>query len=135
MGVISLGRSNTGHQLFWRQQWDSHFPSDVPIGELDAWGIWDNYIRYIGAGAVATGGLITLIKTLPILFSSVIDTLKGVKANKGQLKSGSIRTEKDIPAKYVWLGTIIVILIIAFTPITDVGIIGAIAIAILDFYS
>ncbi|MDQ7865049.1 OPT/YSL family transporter [Peribacillus frigoritolerans] len=101
---------------------------------MDAWGIWDNYIRYIGAGAVATGGLITLIKTLPILFSSVIDTLKGLKANKGQLKSGSIRTEQDIPAKYVWLGTIIVILIIAFTPITDVGIIGAIAIAIFGFF-
>lgn len=100
---------------------------------MDAWGIWDNYIRYIGAGAVATGGLIALIKTLPILFSSVIDTLKGVKANKGQLKSGSIRTEQDIPAKYVWLGTIILILIIAFTPITDVGIIGAIAIAIFGF--
>ncbi|KWW17638.1 peptide transporter [Peribacillus simplex] len=109
------------------------FPSEVPIGELDAWGIWDNYIRYIGAGAVATGGLITLIKTLPILFSSVFDTLKGVKANKGQLKAGSIRTEKDMPAKYVWLGIFIVILIIAFTPITDVGIIGAIAIAIFGF--
>ena len=109
------------------------FPSEVPIGELDAWGIWDNYIRYIGAGAVATGGLITLIKTLPTLFSSAFATLKGVQANKGQLKAGLIRTEKDIPAKFVWLGMLIVLLIIAFAPVTEVGIIGAIAIGIFGF--
>ena len=109
------------------------FPSEVPIGELDAWGIWDNYIRYIGAGAVATGGLITLIKTLPTLFSSAFATLRGVQANKGQLKAGLIRTEKDIPAKFVWLGMLIVLLIIAFAPVTEVGIIGAVAIGIFGF--
>lgn len=109
------------------------FPSDVPISELDAWGIWDNYIRYIGAGAVATGGIITLIKTLPTLFSSAFATLKGVQANKGQLKAGLIRTEKDIPAKFVWLGILVVLLIIAFAPVTEVGIIGAVAIGIFGF--
>ncbi|MFJ7747723.1 OPT family oligopeptide transporter [Peribacillus sp. NPDC097295] len=109
------------------------FPSEVPISELDAWGIWDNYIRYIGAGAVATGGLITLIKTLPTLFSSAFATLKGVQANKGHLKAGTIRTEKDIPAKFVWLGMIVVLLIIAFAPVTEVGIIGAVAIGIFGF--
>ncbi|MGE7601702.1 OPT family oligopeptide transporter [Peribacillus sp. NPDC097675] len=109
------------------------FPSEVPISELDAWGIWDNYIRYIGAGAVATGGLITLIKTLPTLFSSAFATIRGVQANKGQLKAGTIRTEKDIPAKFVWLGMIVVLLIIAFAPVTEVGIIGAIAIGIFGF--
>ncbi|USK70666.1 OPT family oligopeptide transporter [Peribacillus asahii] len=109
------------------------FPSDVPIGELDAWGIWDSYIRYIGAGAVATGGLITLVKTLPILFSSLFATAKSLQANKGKLTAGPLRTEQDMPAKYVWLGTIIVILVIAFSPLTDVGIIGAVAIAIFGF--
>lgn len=109
------------------------FPSEVPISELDAWGIWDNYIRYIGAGAVATGGIITLIKTLPTLFSSAFATLRGVQANKGQLKAGLIRTEKDIPAKFVWLGILVVLLIIAFAPVTEVGIIGAVAIGIFGF--
>ena len=109
------------------------FPSEVPISELDAWGIWDNYIRYIGAGAVATGGLITLIKTLPTLFGSAFATLRGVQANKGQLKAGLIRTEKDIPAKFVWLGMLVVLLIIAFAPVTEVGIIGAAAIGIFGF--
>lgn len=53
-------------------------PSLSPIAELDAWGIWGDYIRYIGAGAVAAGGLITLIKTLPMLYSSLRSTLNGL---------------------------------------------------------
>lgn len=53
-------------------------PSLTPIAELDAWGIWGDYIRYIGAGAVAAGGLITLIKTLPMLYSSLRSTLNGL---------------------------------------------------------
>ncbi|MEK3799435.1 oligopeptide transporter, OPT family [Peribacillus sp. FSL H8-0477] len=109
------------------------FPSEVPISELDAWGIWDNYIRYIGAGAVATGGLITLVKTLPMLFKSAMDTVKGLQSNKGQLKPQPIRTERDMPAKYVWIGILAIILIIAFVPVTDVGFIGALAIGIFGF--
>lgn len=50
-------------------------PAEAPISQLDAWGIWEGYIRYIGAGAVAAGGLITLVKTLPMLFSSLAATL------------------------------------------------------------
>ncbi|WP_071458722.1 OPT family oligopeptide transporter [Bacillus massilinigeriensis] len=109
------------------------FPADVPIGELDAWGIWDSYIRYIGAGAVAVGGLITLAKTLPTLMSSAAATFRGVRANKGQMKPAPIRTEMDMPTKYVITGTMITILVIAFAPITEVGFIGAIAIAIFGF--
>ena len=54
------------------------FPATKPIGTMDAWTIWDNYIRYIGAGAVATGGLISLIRTLPVLYFTVADTVKSV---------------------------------------------------------
>jgi uncharacterized oligopeptide transporter (OPT) family protein len=43
------------------------YPSDVPISQLDHWGVWDNYIRYIGAGAVAFGGIFSLIKALPLI--------------------------------------------------------------------
>ncbi|SFC18987.1 putative oligopeptide transporter, OPT family [Bacillus sp. OV322] len=122
--AISFFGSGSAHAIF---------PADVPISKLDAWGIWDSYIRYIGAGAVATGGLITLIKTIPTLVGSAVATIKGVQANRGQLKAGSLRTEKDMPAKYVWIGILLIILIIAFTPFTDVGIIGAIAIAVFGF--
>ncbi|WP_026676673.1 OPT family oligopeptide transporter [Fictibacillus gelatini] len=108
------------------------FPANVPIGKLDAWGIWDNYIKYIGAGSVAVGGLITLIKTLPTLIGTAATMMKGLAS--GNANSLSIkRTEKDLPFQYVIIGVLAIIVIIAFTPITNVGIIGAIAIAIFGF--
>ncbi|MCD7036684.1 oligopeptide transporter, OPT family [Metabacillus sp. GX 13764] len=109
------------------------FPAEVPIAKLDAWGIWEGYIRYIGAGAVAVGGLITLVKSLPTLFGSFMDTFRGVRANKGQAGYAVPRTEMDIPKQYVIGGIIAIILIIAFVPVTNVGIIGAIAIAVFGF--
>ncbi|AZB41007.1 oligopeptide transporter, OPT family [Bacillus sp. FJAT-42376] len=109
------------------------FPAEAPISELDAWGIWEGYIRYIGAGAVAVAGLITLVKSLPTLFSSAFATFKGVRDNRGNLKAAPIRTEQDIPMKYVLLGILALVLIIAFVPVTHIGIIGAVAIAIFGF--
>ncbi|MGD6816420.1 OPT family oligopeptide transporter [Metabacillus sp. 113a] len=109
------------------------FPAEAPISELDAWGIWEGYIRYIGAGAVAVAGLITLAKSLPTLFSSAFATFRGVRDNKGAMKAAPIRTEQDIPMKYVLLGILAIVLIIAFVPVTDIGIIGALAIAIFGF--
>lgn len=56
-----------------------------------------------------------------------------MRVNKGQLKGTTLRTEMDMPAKYVWIGILAIVLIIAFVPVTDVGIVGAIAIAIFGF--
>ena len=42
------------------------FPAKEPISALDTWGLWGSYVRYIGAGAVAAGGIISLIKSLPL---------------------------------------------------------------------
>jgi putative OPT family oligopeptide transporter len=113
---------------------DSHaiFPSTEPIKKLDAWGIWDNYIRYIGAGAVAAGGLITLAKSIPTLYQTAFATFKSLsKGSKGAMSLD--RTDRDIPMKYVILGTLAIIVIIAFDPFVKVGILGAIAIAVFGF--
>lgn len=107
-------------------------PSQTPIGQLDAWGIWGDYIRYIGAGAVAAGGLITLVKTLPMLFSSLTATLRGLMKQGGD-KVTLDRTNKDIPGKWVFVLIAVLIILLAFDPITEVGIIGAVAIALFGF--
>ncbi|MFM1651122.1 OPT family oligopeptide transporter [Brevibacillus sp. B_LB10_24] len=107
------------------------FPGTVPIGKLDAWGIWDSYIRYIGAGSVATGGLITLVRTLPMLFASLRDTLKGLQ--RGNRVQTVERTAQDIPNIWLFIGIVLLILVIAFSPLTDVGIIGGVAIAVFGF--
>lgn len=107
-------------------------PSQTPISQLDAWGIWGDYIRYIGAGAVAAGGLITLVKTLPMLFSSLAATLRGL-ATRGDEKVTLDRTNRDIPAKWVFALILVLIILLAFDPITKVGILGAVAIALFGF--
>ncbi|MBW4841589.1 MAG: oligopeptide transporter, OPT family, partial [Paenibacillaceae bacterium] len=109
-------------------------PSLTPIAELDAWGIWGDYIRYIGAGAVAAGGLITLVKTLPMLFSSLRATLKGLMQRSSSNEKTTIdRTNRDIPGGWVFAMIAVLIVLLAFDPITNVGILGAIAIALFGF--
>lgn len=109
------------------------FPADQPISKLDAWGIWSGYINYIGAGAVAVAGLITLVKTLPTLVRSIGDTARGLRGSSVGGQGLVERTDRDIPFTSVILGVLALVLIIAFAPVTNVGIIGAISIAIFGF--
>ncbi|MBC6309924.1 oligopeptide transporter, OPT family [Listeria sp. FSL L7-1582] len=112
---------------------DVIFPATEALKNLDASMIWDNYIRYIGAGAVAAGGLITLAKTMPAIVQTLRSTMVSLNKNKGQKMLEIERTDKDIPMKWVLIGITVLIVIIAFDPFTNVGIIGALAIAIFGF--
>ncbi|MFL6212332.1 MAG: OPT family oligopeptide transporter [Blastocatellia bacterium] len=72
------------------------------------------YVRYIGAGAVAAAGLITLIRTLPTIVAAFRESFKSLK----DLKSGvqTARTERDIPITYVVVGSLILVVIVAVLP-------------------
>lgn len=109
------------------------FPADKPISTMDAMTVWDNYIRYIGAGAVAAGGIITLVRTLPILYFTVADTIKSMAKNKLSGPATIERTDRDLSIKWVVIGSIIILILIAFNPFVHVGILGALAILILGF--
>ncbi|MBC2673737.1 OPT family oligopeptide transporter [Listeria booriae] len=112
---------------------DIIFPATEALKTLDASMIWDNYIRYIGAGAVAAGGLITLAKTLPAIWQTLRSTMVGLNKSKGYKVAELERTDKDIPMKWVLIGIAVLIVVIAFDPFTNVGVIGALAIAIFGF--
>ena len=64
------------------------YPGTVPITTLynegGASAIWSSYIRYIGAGAVAAGGIISLVKTLPLLFSTFYEAVKAARSANGK---------------------------------------------------
>jgi putative OPT family oligopeptide transporter len=84
------------------------------ISQMSPVEIYKGYVRYIGAGAVAAAGLITLIKTLPTIvsaFKESLGALKEMKAGKTQ-----VRTERDLPITYVIVGSIILVVIIAVLP-------------------
>ncbi len=78
------------------------------------------YIRYIGAGAVAMAGLMTLLRTLPTIYSSVRDSLREMRAEKGG-GGGMKRTERDMPMTWVLLGSLALALIIAVLPNLPTG--------------
>jgi len=76
--------------------------------------IYRAYIRQIGAGAVAMGGFITLIKTIPTIISSFKESVSAVKVKGGS--DTRVRTERDLSIKVVLFGSIALILLIALIP-------------------
>jgi OPT family oligopeptide transporter len=75
--------------------------------------IYRAYIRQIGAGSVAAGGFITLIKTIPTIVSSFRESLQSMKE---RTEGGVARTERDLSFKIVIIGSLALILIVAFLP-------------------
>ena len=107
------------------------YPGDVPIAQMYADAIWGSYIRYIGAGAVAAGGIISLIKSLPLIVSTFKDSLKGLK---GGTKAGSLRTEQDLDMRLVLGGSLVLILVIWLLPAIPVSLIGALLVVVFGFF-
>ncbi len=96
-----------------------------------AGGIWSNYIRYIGAGALAAGGIISLIKSLPLIVRTFKDALKGMSKGGGQ---SQLRTERDLNMKIVLVVIAVLTLLIWLIPAIPVNLIGAIIIVVFGFF-
>jgi OPT family oligopeptide transporter len=78
--------------------------------------IYRAYIRQIGAGAVAAGGFITLIKTIPTIISSFKGSLGSLKKDGIKGDAHVPRTERDLSIKIVGLGSLVLLLVIALMP-------------------
>ncbi len=96
-----------------------------------AYGIWGNYIKYIGAGALVAGGFISLIKSMPLIVKTFSDAIKGMSSGKA---ASSARTEKDINFLFVIIGVIVLTLVIWIVDIIPVNLIGAIIIVVFGFF-
>jgi len=94
-------------------------------------GIWSTYIRYIGAGAVATGGIISLIKSLPMIVSTFSDSIKSLKSKE---KFEETRTNRNLSIKTILIGILICIIAIWALPFIPVGLIGAILVVVFGFF-
>jgi putative OPT family oligopeptide transporter len=108
------------------------YPAAESLSQLDYWGIWNYYIRYIGAGAVAFGGILSLIKSLPLIFKTFRDAMSGLKA--GANAKSTLRTDQDISMKAALIGVLAIVIFIGATPIIPVGVPGAMLIAIFGFF-
>ena len=111
------------------------YPGTVPIGELfaakGAGGIWGTYIRYIGAGTLAAGGIISLVKSLPLIIRTFRDAIKGL----GQNNTGSgLRTEQDISFQVILGGIVLLTILVWLIPVIPVTLVGAIIVVIFGFF-
>lgn len=111
------------------------YPGTKPIGELFAEGgasnIWGTYIRYIGAGALAAGGMISLIKSLPLIVRTFRDAMKGLK---GSQNTNNSRTGRDININIILIGVLIITILIWLLPVIPVTFLGAVIVVIFGFF-
>jgi putative OPT family oligopeptide transporter len=110
------------------------FPAKVTVAELLAKGgsfsLWGTYIRYIGAGAVLTGGLIGLLESLPLIIRTFHDAL----GDFGQNGESTLRTEQDLSMKTLLAGILIIIVALWAIPTIPLNAFGALLVAIFGFF-
>ncbi len=85
------------------------YPGQVPIAQMGPSDLWAAYIKPMGAGAVAAAGLITLIKTLPTIFSALTSGFKNLKPGAAAAAAKPIRTEDDLSMKVVIFGSLLIV--------------------------
>ena len=106
------------------------YPGEIAVSQMGTWDIWDGYIRYIGAGAVLAGGIISLVKSLPLIVTTFVGAVKGFSFKS----SGFSRTEKELPMAVVVLGIGLVAIALWLIPAIPVTFLGAIIIIVFGFF-
>ena len=109
---------------------DVVYPATKTIAELGTGGLWSNYIRYIGAGAVACGGMISLIKSFPMIIRAFKKSMAALK-NKQETYT---RTTKDLPLNFVLIVSVVIAVLLWLIPAVPVSLGGAILIVIFGFF-
>lgn len=108
------------------------YPADAPISELGYWDLWDNYIRYVGAGAVAAGGIFSLIKSLPLIFKTFAESMKSLKAGVDGITLD--RTSKDLSFGPILAMLVIAVVVLVGYPAIPIDFVSALLIVIFGFF-
>ena len=110
-------------------------PGTAPIAQMYAEGgasaIWGSYVRYIGAGALAAGGIISLVKSIPLIVSTFAGAIKSMA---GAGKSGELRTDKELNMVFVLAMILVLTIVIWLVPAIPVTFLGALIIVVFGFF-
>jgi len=111
-------------------------PGTILIRDMGPDDIRSAYVLYIGAGAVAAGGLISLVRSLPTIWNGLKGGLSGFKKASGAdtpRGGGPLRTDQDIPLKWVLIGCLGIIAVITFATPLHMNLLGALLILVFGF--
>ena len=111
------------------------YPGTETIGDIypagGASAIWSSYIRYIGAGALAAGGIISLIKSLPLIIKTFSGAMKSMAGSKN---TSTERTAHDINLKVVIIAIAILTVLVWLVPAIPVSFLGAVIVVVFGFF-
>jgi putative OPT family oligopeptide transporter len=87
------------------------------VVDMSAGDIWSRYVRYIGAGAVATAGILTVLRGLPTMVGAFAAVARGMQDSDARASGGAaVRTDRDLPASFVFGGVALVVLTAGLVP-------------------
>ncbi|HWO13874.1 MAG TPA: oligopeptide transporter, OPT family [Polyangiaceae bacterium] len=105
-------------------------PGAVPIAEMSPGQIRGAYVLYIGAGAVAAGGVISLVRSLPTIWRGLRE---GLRDFRGGSRAAARRTERDLPMKLVVIGGLAIIGVVWLSPSLHMNLLGALLVIVFGF--
>jgi putative OPT family oligopeptide transporter len=108
-------------------------PGSIPIKDMSPNDIRSAYILYIGAGAVAAGGIISLLRSAPLIWHGVRTGLADFTAAARSARENMVRTDRDLSMKFVAGGCVALILAILLSPSLHMNLLGAILIVVFGF--
>ncbi len=107
-------------------------PGTIPVADMSPGAIRDAYVLYIGAGAVAAGGIISLFRSLPTILASLREGLKDFRGG-ATARASLVRTDRDLSMKIVYAGSILLVVAIMLARPLHMNLLGASLLVILGF--
>lgn len=107
-------------------------PGTIPVSEMSPGAIRDAYVLYIGAGAVAAGGIVSLLRSLPTIWASLLEGLKDFRGGAAA-RASLVRTDQDLSMKLVYVGSLALVLAIMFARPLHMNLLGASLLVVLGF--
>jgi len=101
------------------------------VSDMSAGDIWSKYVRYVGAGAVATAGILTVVRGLPTMVDAFLAVARGLGGGGAAGSGPAERTDRDVPGGFVLGGIAFVVLTAALVPGVFAGEMGAVQRAVL----
>lgn len=121
-------------KLFGESMTTPMYPATTLIRDMSAAEIRAAYVFYIGAGAVATGGIIALLRALPTIVSAFSAGFADLRASRLGQAVSRLRTDDDLPIVYTAIGSVALALILALLPQVGVNLLGAALIIVFGFF-
>ena len=106
-------------------------PATALIKDMAPGDVWNSYVRHIGAGAVATGGIFALLRALPSIWSALTSSLRSLRG--GGVEKGTDRLDRDTPLPVLALGALGIVAFVWLVPVFEMHLLGAVLILGLGF--